>query len=110
MPTSKTYLPDVNVWLALSSRRHIHNQKAAVWLQNMGQDGIAFCRVTQMGLLRLLTNPKAMGIDVVSQAQAWKVYDQICEDSHVTFLGEPSGLPEAWRSLTQQDKPAPKAW
>src|SRR3982751_5474901 len=32
MPILKTFLPDVNVWLALASRRHVHSQICSTWL------------------------------------------------------------------------------
>ena len=61
------YLPDINVWIALAVAEHVHYEPAAEWLRepldSSSKDEIAFCRVTQMGFLRLLTSPKAMGKD-----------------------------------------------
>jgi predicted nucleic acid-binding protein len=76
MQTSKNFLPDVNVWLALASRRHVHNAIATQWFQSVGQNEAAFCRITQMGFLRLLTNHHVMGIDVIGQIAAWQDYPE----------------------------------
>ena len=52
----KTSLPDVNVLLALSAEGHVHHKPARLWFYAQLTDSVAICRVTQMGLLRLLTN------------------------------------------------------
>ncbi len=44
-----TFLPDINVWLALASRRHQHHLLAQQWIAEVDAP-IAFCRITQMGL------------------------------------------------------------
>jgi len=98
MPISKTCLPDVNVWVALVFDGHVHHQAATRWF-NPIQETIAFCRVTQMGFLRLISNPKVMGKAVLTQKQAWHHYDQLLEDPRITFLNEPSGLEPVWRSV-----------
>src|ERR1035441_4860858 len=92
MPRSKTYLPDVNVWLAIVSRRHVHYQIASGWFETISDDEVAFCRITQMGLLRLLTNRHAMGIDVLNQIEAWKAYRRLASDGRIRFLAEPLGI------------------
>jgi predicted nucleic acid-binding protein len=52
MAISTTFLPDVNVWLALPSRGHVHAAACGDWLNSMESE-VIFCRVTQVGLLRL---------------------------------------------------------
>ena len=105
-----TYLPDVNVWLAVASRRHSNAQAANQWLAGVERETIAFCRVTQMGLLRLLTNSKVMGVDLISRPEAWRVYDQIRQDRRMAFFGEPTSLEEGWRSITQSASAVPGDW
>ena len=101
MPRSKNFLPDVNVWLALASSHHVHAGSAAAWLDGVTSGEAAFCRVTQMGLLRLLTNPKVMGADVLNQPAAWRVYDRMRSDVRVGFAVEPPGLEKVWRAETR---------
>jgi uncharacterized protein len=97
----KSYLADVNVWVALCSDRHIHYAAAQDWFAGVAPAGVSFCRLAQLGLLRLLTNSKVMGRDVVSPARAWHVYDLLCEDLRVTFAAEPLEMEPAFRSLTR---------
>ena len=110
MPRSKIFLPDVNVWLALASRRHVHHRTTAAWLDTVGEGQAAFCRVTQMGLLRLLTNRHAMGDDLVNQSEAWRVYRRMAADPRIPFLAEPAGIEPAWQRLTQLHAAAARLW
>jgi uncharacterized protein len=102
-------LLDVGVWLAAVWGRHIHHQQAERWF---GQQtaGLAFCRVTQMSLLRLLTNPAIMGNDVVTRASAWRVIDQLQADDRVTWASEPPGLDAVWRTISARDDHSHKLW
>lgn len=110
MPKSKTFLPDVNVWLALASPRHVHSQSCSRWLNNIDSGPVVFCRVTQMGLLRLLTNESMMGGDILPSKDTWRVYRTIVGDERIHFSPEPIGLEPEWRSLTAHDGPMPKIW
>ena len=76
-------LPDVNVWLALAAEGHIHHAPAMEWFSTQPDDSVAFCRVTQMGLLRLLTNSNAMGRGPRTLAKAWEVYEQMRFDRRI---------------------------
>ena len=56
------YLPDNNLWLALAFPSHAHDVSAKAWMQTVtDKNDCCFCRVTQMGFLRLATNPKVLG-------------------------------------------------
>ena len=110
MTASGVELVDVNVWLALVFSDHVHQKKAVAWF-DQGQLGqFAFCRITQMGLLRHLTNRTIMGKFVLGQRKAWKVYDQLQLDDRVTFLGEPPKLELQWRALTAAAQPRHRLW
>jgi predicted nucleic acid-binding protein len=58
-------LLDVNVWLAASWARHRHQEVAKGWLDQQ-EDELTFCRVTQMALLRFITNAAITGRDALS--------------------------------------------
>jgi hypothetical protein len=75
-------LVDVGVWLAGVWGRHVHYPVASDWL-NRQADGLVFCRVTQMGLLRLLSNSAIMRDDSVDRSQAWRLFDQLWSDERV---------------------------
>jgi toxin-antitoxin system PIN domain toxin len=100
----------VNVWLALAHEIHPHHASAHRWERSLDPDAIlCFCRFTQLGLLRLLTNSSAMGKDALTQAQAWKVYDSLLA-AGARLLDEPRGLEAVFRRLTRRDEVSTKQW
>jgi toxin-antitoxin system PIN domain toxin len=103
-------LPDINVWIALASDRHVHHKTAKNWFADIESGSAGFCRVTQMGFLRLITNRHVMGADVVTQKEAWQVYQNLSKDQRVTFLHEPSGIEDEWRRLTQSGSSSTNTW
>ena len=60
-----TYLPDLNVWIALAAERHTLHLAARHWFSNLQDEKLAFCRLTQLGFLRLLTNKHVMQDEVM---------------------------------------------
>jgi hypothetical protein len=101
----------VNVWLALTHERHSHHGSAARWLDE--QDGaIYFCRFTQLGLLRLLTNERVMRVDVLTQRAAWRAYHRWFDDDRVAFHEEldAPGLARALEELSTQSGASTKLW
>jgi uncharacterized protein len=95
-------LLDLNVWLAGSWARHRHHDIAKAWVDQQ-IDELAFCRVTQMGLLRLITNPAITGRDALSRRQAWDAVDGLMADSRVRFLSEPETVVPLWKALSKKD-------
>lgn len=65
------YLPDVNVWIAPAADKHIHHNVAQRWFTGTQDDQVLFCRITQLGFLRLLTNRHVMGEEVLNPSDAW---------------------------------------
>lgn len=110
--TSSFLFPDINVWLALSYQRHIHYPSARSWFEQLDEDShLCFCRFTQLGLLRLLTAGAIMGDDeVLSQSEAWVVYDRWMEDDRVLYVDESPALEARFRVLTRSPRPAHKDW
>lgn len=108
-------LPDVNVWLALALSGHSHHVGAAEWLNTVEEPRtLAFCRATQQGLLRLLTNAAVLapyGNPPLTNGQAWEAYEQFAADDRVLLRAdEPPGLEGTWRELAVRDTAAPKLW
>jgi uncharacterized protein len=114
MPRSTTsfLFPDVNVWLALSYQRHVHHPAAKAWFERLDENArLCFCRFTQLGLLRLLTNGAVMGEDkVLSHAGAWRAYDRLNSDDRILFLEEPPTMEATFRAFSRDTRPAPKDW
>jgi uncharacterized protein len=110
---SRSFLfPDVNVWVALTYGGHIHHDIARAWFEEVEMEArVCFCRFTQISLLRLLTTESVMGTDeVMTQSQAWQVFDRWLTDGRVLFLEEPPNLDVLFRSLSRQNHPSPKTW
>lgn len=112
MPPSTTSLfPDINVWVALTYEGHIRHSIAADWFGTLSQDTtFAFCRFTQLGLLRLLTAEAVMGDEVMTQPQAWAAYDRWLRDPRVELSDEPAEIEARFRALTRLRQPATKDW
>ena len=92
------YLPDINVWLALNFSQHMHQDSARLWFDGLLEGRHCyFCRFTQMGFLRLSTNPKANPFQTQTMSQAWAVYDTALLDPRIAFASEPEGLESQWR-------------
>jgi uncharacterized protein len=106
----KSYFPDVNVWIALTYRGHVHHSAATHWLEGAGEAQLFFCRLTQLSFLRLLTNAKVMEQDVRTQREAWQTYDRWLEDDRVGFRAEPPQMEAVFRRLTQGARPASNVW
>jgi uncharacterized protein len=104
-------LPDINVWVALAHEAHPHNRPAAKWLDDVPIDKQIFlCRITQMGLLRLLTNSAALGPETLTQKAAWEVYELFLLDPRVHFHAEPIDMERIFRSISAREEKSPKRW
>jgi hypothetical protein len=102
--------PDINVWLALASSIHVHHMQAKRWYESLGDEELIFCRFTQLGLLRLLTTTAVMGTEVLTQQQAWHVYDAFLKNGGAQFLHEPRTLDNSFRRLSRHPSASPKDW
>ncbi len=91
---------------------HIHRSTALDWWDNGEADSIAFCRITQLGVLRLLTTPAAMNGRPLTMNAAWKAYDRLYKDARKSvFLAEPvHSLEESSRRLASGGAASPKLW
>ena len=111
MSTSTFLFLDVNVWLALAHEIHPQHGAAITWDETLDVDAVlVFCRFTQLGLLRLLTNPSAMGADVLTQASAWAIYDGFLATNRARFIEEPDGIDPLFRQHTNRDEVSTKQW
>ena len=103
-------LPDINVWIALAFDAHAHHQAAQQWRNGLGDERLAFCRLTQQGFLRLTTNPAVLGAEAVTLTGAWEFYNRLQALSCVTFLPEPTGIEQPWREFTTGRTFSSKVW
>ncbi len=102
-------LVDVGVWLAATWGRHAHHGVARQWFDEESDD-LILCRVTQMSLLRLITNPAILGEDAVTRSEAWRIIDQIWSDDRVLWGEEPDQLEAVFRAISARDDNSHKLW
>jgi toxin-antitoxin system PIN domain toxin len=102
-------LPDVNVWLAAAWSRHALHGVAKDWMDRE-QGDLAFCRITQMAFLRLLTNPSVTRRDALSRRRAWDVYNKLIADPRIRLLAEPPGLDTLWVAFSKHDDKSHLLW
>ena len=102
-------LPDVNVWLAAAWSRHSDHLTAKRWVDAEPGD-MAFCRVSQMALLRLLTNPAITKDDVLSRRRAWEVFESLIADPRIRLLAEPQGLDPLWIAFSKREDKSHLLW
>jgi len=94
-------LCDVNVLLALVHERHAHSQRATRWIDTVtDRASVHVCRVSQLGLLRLLTSPRILGEEALNPREAWAVSDALLSDERFTLDNEPPELTDRWKELS----------
>lgn len=105
-----TCLPDINVWVSLATEKHTHHELAKNWFQRLQNERLVFCRLTQLGFLRLLTNKHVMQGDVMRPDGAWRAYRELRSDHKIGYFAEPSGLSEMWDQFMPQSLVSSSIW
>jgi len=99
--------------MALRFQGHVHHDIAPEWFESLDDRDdarLCFCRITQLSLLRLITTEVMGKHEVLSERQAWDVYDRWFEDSRVFFLQKGANLEKMFRGISKQARPAAKDW
>lgn len=99
-------LPDVNVWLALAVRQHPHHAAAATYWKSLTGRRVWFCRITMLGLVRLLSQPKVMGEQALSLTQAMAAYRQFAALPEVGLQAMPADCGDQLLHFLATDTPA----
>jgi hypothetical protein len=102
--------PDINVWLAIVVERHVLNRPASTWWNQDQSDAIGFCRFTQLGLLRHLTNEATMKGSPLTNRQAWKIFETLQTDARVRFFPEWPALDSLLKSYSDVNQAATNLW
>jgi toxin-antitoxin system PIN domain toxin len=103
-------LCDANLLLASAYKQHGHHTAAIAWLDARNEHEVVVCRITQMSLLRLLTNSTVMGADTCTHDRAWQVWDALLSDARFLMMAEPKTLEPHLRIYSQARLPSPKLW
>jgi toxin-antitoxin system PIN domain toxin len=103
-------LPDLNVWLALSVADHVHHARARqYWADEAGQQ-LAFCRVTALGLVRLLTHSTVMGDAPLAMAEAWSAYLAFRRLPEIVLAAEPLDVERWLAEWSTSKRSIPRLW
>lgn len=104
------YLLDVNLWIALAFQAHVQHAAARRWFDSQPVGTCHFCRLAQIGFLRIASNPRMVGVTAVTIDAAWTLYDDLMADERVGFSNEPSGVEAELRSLSAGKQFSAKLW
>jgi hypothetical protein len=102
-------LLDVNVWLAAAWARHVHHVVAKRYVDAENAD-MLFCRVTELGFLRLVTNRAVTGHDALTRRQAWDLLLALQADPRIRFVPEPRGLAPLWIAFSKRPDRSHLLW
>ena len=79
----KDYLPDVNIWVALSDPAHIAHEQATEWLLSSRGARLLLCPVTEAGFVRIAASPLG---GKKSIAEALRMLEEIAALPNVAHL------------------------
>jgi len=107
------YLPDINVWVALSMPAHTYHATVVQWMERHPSPSLHFCRYTQQGLLRLSTTSAVtalFGQAPLTNRGALRRLDAWLEDPRIHFAQEPDHLFSQWSAFADVNTASPKLW
>jgi toxin-antitoxin system PIN domain toxin len=102
--------PDINVWLAIVVERHVLDRPASVWWNQDQSDAVGFCRFTQLGLLRHLTNAATMRGHPLTNRQAWRIFETLQTDARVQCFPEWPALDGLLGTYSDVNQAATNLW
>ena len=94
-----SYLLDANVLIALAWPEHSEYERASKWFARHARQGWATCPITQMALVRVLSNP-AFSPHALTPAGALLVLNRNVELPGHEFWGDSIQLGEAFERVT----------
>ena len=100
---------DVNVWLPLIWDGHVAREAAHRWAASTNED-LVLCRVTQLALLRHITNPTIMGNDTLTNSDAADLIQCLNSRAGVVFTQDPPGMDSYFPSLGESESPSRNRW
>jgi len=72
------YLLDVNVLIALTWPTHVHHARARAWFDHKAASGWATCPITQLGFVRVSSNPSIIR-DAATPHEAITMLERLIE-------------------------------
>jgi uncharacterized protein len=90
----KTALLDLNILTALLWPTHVHHEAAHRWFSRRGKGRWATCPLTQLGFVRLSSNP-AFSRDALTPTHAIALLEENLSDSRHVFWPDQLSVPSA---------------
>jgi toxin-antitoxin system PIN domain toxin len=104
-------LVDVNVLLPLLLPQHVAHAAAAAWLGQQPAGSIRFALPVQLGVLRLLSQPRVMGSAALAPEVALQTWASLVSALGMQELNAPQpGHSEVLASLVARRTPTPNLW
>jgi hypothetical protein len=104
------FLPDVNVLFPLLVSRHAHRTAALAWFDRADIAEVALCRLTRLGVLRLLCTGAVMGPDILRPETALDAMEILEHDERIVTATEPPDLDRALRNCVMGRTSTPNLW
>jgi toxin-antitoxin system PIN domain toxin len=95
-----TVLLDLNVLVALAWPAHEHHHSALKWFLSRGKSKWATCPLTQLGFIRLLSNP-AFSTDALTVPEALELLNRNVQQPAHEFWPDSLPAPRALRTLVR---------
>ncbi len=106
-----TTLVDVNVVFALLVERHVHHAAAWKWWRKRGEETVGLCLPVRLGVLRLLTNARAMEGAAVSPSEALNAWERFEEDPRTFAVPDQGRAQElCFRRFVEGRDASPNLW
>jgi toxin-antitoxin system PIN domain toxin len=104
-------LVDVNVVFALLVERHVHHVIAWKWWRKREKDSVGLCLPVRLGVLRLLTNARAMEGVPVSTLEALEAWNRFEEDPRTFWVPDQGRAHElVFRRFVGGRESTPNLW
>ena len=108
-------LLDINMWIALTLETHPQHKSARQWYEKelLLHWELVFCRPTEMGFLRLITQEKVMNrcsAAAMTNSEAVKFLANVYDDRVVSRADEPPATRALWLELADHFQAAPNLW
>ena len=104
-------LVDVNVVFALLVERHVHHGVAWKWWNKRDEESVGLCLPVRLGVLRLLTNVRAMEGSPASPLEALEAWDHFEGDPRTFWIPDQGRAHElAFRRFVDGRESNPNLW
>ncbi len=103
----KQCLADINTLLPMLVLGHPHRKPALDWWSRQPAGRVGLCRFVQLGIVRLLTNPRIMSAKAISARAGWDLTAELLADERLVFWPEPDGFEHHYPKLLRYAVPTP---